>query len=227
MEFCHTPVTLQYNFCMHRSIKLVFSMKVIILTLLFFKLIFFHSIINSFSEEKTLFNNNLFNTLSSNKINLLDFGLMRFEEDLASYVKNYLDEQNVFTSVYYDWSNERIIASISFEQNHGFSEENYLSTSYKCKDYFVKTVNKLTKNSGYGDGKYSKTSSYLSDLFSSPTTQYYFAVDEKLRISLGESTYLEIIIRRSKELAFEHNASPMRCVANLKANFEDIVVVFK
>ena len=59
--------------------------------------------INSFSEEKTLFNNNLFNTLSSNKINLLDFGLIRFEEDLTSYVKNHLGEENVITNVYYDW----------------------------------------------------------------------------------------------------------------------------
>tara|TARA_A100001011_G_scaffold159276_1_gene167646 strand:+ start:175 stop:768 length:594 start_codon:yes stop_codon:yes gene_type:complete len=195
--------------------------------IIFAMFIFFLSMINSFSEEKTLFNNNLFNTLSSNKINLLDFGLIRFEEDLTSYVKNHLDEENVITNVYYDWRNERIIASISFEQNYGFSERNYLSTSYKCRDYFVKTVDMLTQNSGYGDGKYSKASSYLSDLFASPTTQYYFAVDEQLRKSLVESTYLEITIRPTKELAFEQNVSPMRCLANLKANFDDIEVVLK
>jgi hypothetical protein len=133
----------------------------------------------------------------------------------------------VITNVYYDWRNERIIASISFEQNYGFSEQNYLSTSYKCRNYFVKTVDMLTQNSGYGDGKYSKASSYLSDLFASPTTQYYFAVDEQLRKSLVESTYLEITIRPTKELAFEQNVSPMRCLANLKANFDDIEVVLK
>ena len=155
--------------------------------IIFVIFIFFLSMINSFSEEKTLFNNNLFNTLSSNKINLLDFGLIRFEEDLTSYVKNHLGEENVITNVYYDWRNERIIASISFEQNYGFSEGNYLSTNYKCRDYFIKTVDILTQNSGYGDGKYSKASSYLSDLFASPTTQYYFAVDEQLRKSLVES----------------------------------------
>ena len=195
--------------------------------IIFTILIFFLSILNSFSEEKTLFNNNLFNTLSSNKLNLLDFGLIRFEEDLASYVTNNLDEENVLTNVYYDWKNERIIASISFEQNYGFNEGNYLSTNYKCRDYFVETVNKLTQNRGYGGSRYSMASSYLSDLFASPTTQYYFAVDEKLRKSLVESTYLEITIRPTKELAFEQNVSPMRCLANLKANFDDIEVVFK
>jgi hypothetical protein len=195
--------------------------------IIFVIFIFFLSMINSFSEEKTLFNNNLFNTLSSNKINLLDFGLIRFEEDLTSYVKNHLGEENVITNVYYDWRNERIIASISFEQNYGFSEGNYLSTNYKCRDYFVKTIDILTQSSGYGDDKYSKASSYLSDLFASPTTQYYFAVDEQLRKSLVESTYLEITIRPTKELAFEQNVSPMRCLANLKANFDDIEVVLK
>ena len=195
--------------------------------IIFTILIFFLSILNSFSEEKTLFNNNLFYTLSSNKLNLLDFGLIRFEEDLASYVTNNLDEENVLTNVYYDWKNERIIASISFEQNYGFNEGNYLSTNYKCRDYFVETVNKLTQNSGYGGSRYSMASSYLSDLFASPTTQYYFSVDEQLRKSLVESTYLEITIRPTKELAFEQNVSPMRCLATLKANFDDIEVVIK
>lgn len=176
--------------------------------------------------------------LMQRPLNYLDFGIINLERDLERSIDRIISrytsrlltnligdrKEEVEMSVVYNWRKTAVIASISVPMSKGLGENNYLSSSNKCREVFDDVRHNLLRSQPESTLSESQVASYLVEKFYPPSNQPW-TLQENYRKSLVKLVVLEVVLRPTNKYALSKAVLPVSCNGNLSEEKNDIKVV--
>jgi hypothetical protein len=185
------------------------------------------------SDQKDVVTN-----LMQRPLNYLDLGIINLERDMERSIDRIISrytsrlltnligdrKEEVEMSVIYNWRKTAVIASISIPMSKGLGENDYLSSSNKCREIFDDVRYNLLRRQPESSLSESQVASYLVEKFYPPSNQPW-ALPEDYRKSLVKLVFLEVVLRPTNKYALSKAVLPVSCNGNLSEEKSDIKVV--
>ena len=192
--------------------------------LIFFYLILFFT--------TSVYSKDLSTLLRTQQLTVFDIGIFRLEEDLkSSYpaVKKHKDVpyEVIYMDVVSSYWRNTVDLIVSIPVNENLKKENYMSDSFRCRNIFNSVRDHLLRNENLSNYRFTMATSYLTSVFSTPSTWPRWRYDQSVLEELVNLVKLEVILRPTPELAFEHNVNPVSCKGGLETENEEIIVSMK
>jgi len=176
--------------------------------------------------------------LMQRPLNYLDLGIINLERDMERSIDRIISrytsrlltnligdrKEEVELAVVYNWRKTAIIASISIPMSTGLSENDYLSSSNKCREIFDDVRHNLLRSQPESSLSESQVASYLVEKFYPPSNQPW-TLPEDYRKSLVKLVILEVVLRPTNKYALSKAVLPVSCNGNLAEEKGDIKVV--
>lgn len=185
------------------------------------------------SDQKDVVTN-----LMQRPLNYLDLGIINLERDMERSIDRIISrytsrlltnligdrKEEVEMSVIYNWRKTAVIASISIPMSKGLGENDYLSSSNKCREIFDDVRHNLLRSQPESTLSESQVASYLVEKFYPPSNQPW-TLQENYRKSLVKLVVLEVVLRPTNKYALSKAVLPVSCNGNLSEEKSDIKVV--
>ena len=111
------------------------------------------------------------------------------------------------------YSKNSIDLIVSVPMNRNLKKENYFSDSFRCRNIFNSVRDFLLRNENLSNYRYTMATSYLTSIFSTPSSWPSWRYDEEIREELVNLVKLEITLRPTKELALNEQVNLFHVVA--------------
>ena len=192
--------------------------------LIFFYLILFFT--------TSVYSKDLSTLLRTQQLTVFDIGIFRLEEDLkSSYpaVKKHKDVPNedIYMDVVSSYWRNTVDLIVSIPVNENLKKENYMSDSFRCRNIFNSVRDHLLRNENLSNYRFTMATSYLTSVFSTPSTWPRWRYDQSVLEELVNLVKLEVILRPTTELAFKDKVNPVSCKGGLETENEEIIVSMK
>ena len=185
------------------------------------------------SDQKDVVTN-----LMQRPLNYLDLGIINLERDMERSIDRIISrytsrlltnligdrKEEVEMSVVYNWRKTAVIASISIPMSKGLGENDYLSSSNKCREIFDDVRYNLLRRQPESSLSESQVASYLVEKFYPPSNQPW-TLPEDYRKSLVKLVVLEVVLRPTNKYALSKPVLPVSCNGNLSEEKSDIKIV--
>ena len=192
--------------------------------LIFFYLILFFT--------TSVYSKDISTLLRTQQLTVFDIGIFRLEEDLkSSYpaVKKHKDVpyEDIYMDVVSSYWRNTVDLIISIPVNENLKKENYMSDSFRCRKIFNSVRDHLLRNENLSNYRFTMATSYLTSVFSTPSTWPRWRYDQSVLEELVNLVKLEVILRPTTELAFKDKVNPVSCKGGLETENEEIIVSMK
>jgi len=184
------------------------------------------------SEKEVVIN------LMQRPLNYLDLGIINLERDMERSIDRIISrytsrlltnligdrKEEVEMAVIYNWRKTAVIASISIPMSKGLGDNDYLSSSNKCREIFDDVRHNLLRSQPESSLSESQVASYLVEKFYPPSNQPW-TLPEDYRKSLVKLVVLKVVLRPTNKYALSKAVLPVSCNGNLAEEKGDIKVV--
>ena len=192
--------------------------------LIFFYLILFFT--------TSVYSKDLSTLLRTQQLTVFDIGIFRLEEDLKSsypVIKKHKDVpyEDIYMDVVSSYWRNTVDLIISIPVNENLKKENYMSDSFRCRNIFNSVRDHLLRNENLSNYRFTMATSYLTSVFSTPSTWPRWRYDQSVLEELVNLVKLEVILRPTTELAFKDKVNPVSCKGGLETENEEIIVSMK
>jgi len=192
--------------------------------LIFFYLILFFT--------TSVYSKDLSTLLRTQQLTVFDIGIFRLEEDLkSSYpaVKKHKDVPNedIYMDVVSSYWRNTVDLIVSIPVNENLKKENYMSDSFRCRNIFNSVRDHLLRNENLSNYRFTMATSYLTSVFSTPSTWPRWRYDQSVLEELVNLVKLEVILRPTTELAFKDKVNPVSCKGGLETENDEIIISMK
>ena len=192
--------------------------------LIFFYLILFFT--------TSVYSKDLSTLLRTQQLTVFDIGIFRLEEDLKSsypVIKKHKDVpyEDIYMDVVSSYWRNTVDLIVSIPVNENLKKENYMSDSFRCRNIFNSVRDHLLKNENLSNYRFTMATSYLTSVFSTPSTWPRWRYDQSVLEELVNLVKLEVILRPTTELAFKDKVNPVSCKGGLETENEEIIVSMK
>lgn len=192
--------------------------------LIFFYLILFFT--------TSVYSKDISTLLRTQQLTVFDIGIFRLEEDLKSsypVIKKHKDVpyEDIYMDVVSSYWKNTVDLIVSIPVNENLKKENYMSDSFRCRNIFNSVRDHLLKNENLSNYRFTMATSYLTSVFSTPSTWPRWRYDQSVLEELVNLVKLEVILRPTTELAFKDKVNPVSCKGGLETENEEIIVSMK
>ena len=192
--------------------------------LIFFYLILFFT--------TSVYSKDLSTLLRTQQLTVFDIGIFRLEEDLKSsypVIKKHKDVpyEDIYMDVVSSYWRNTVDLIVSIPVNENLKKENYMSDSFRCRNIFNSVRDHLLRNENLSNYRFTMATSYLTSVFSTPSTWPRWRYDQSVLEELVNLVKLEVILRPTTELAFKDKVNPVSCKGGLETENEEIIVSMK
>mgnify|MGYP000172298391 FL=1 len=192
--------------------------------LIFFYLILFFT--------TSVYSKDLSTLLRTQQLTVFDIGIFRLEEDLKSsypVIKKHKDVpyEDIYMDVVSSYWKNTVDLIVSIPVNENLKKENYMSDSFRCRNIFNSVRDHLLRNENLSNYRFTMATSYLTSVFSTPSTWPRWRYDQSVLEELVNLVKLEVILRPTTELAFKDKVNPVSCKGGLETENEEIIVSMK
>lgn len=180
---------------------------------------------NSFSSE-------ISELLKKQQLTVFDIGIFRLKEDLLKAHKEiykHLDtsEENLYLDVITSYKSDQIILIASIPMDENLNSLTYMSDSFRCRNIFNSIRDHLLKQEIYNDYRYSMAKSYLTSVFSTPSSWRSWRYNEKFSEDLVNLVKLQVTLRPTNKLALKETVYPVSCEGGLEYEKEELILTKK
>lgn len=102
-----------------------------------------------------------------------------------------------------------------------------MSDSFRCRNIFNSVRDHLLRNENMSNYRFTMATSYLTSVFSTPSSWPRWRYDQSVLEELVNLVKLEVILRPTTELAFKDNVSPVSCKGGLETENDEIIISMK
>ena len=192
--------------------------------LIFFYLILFFT--------TSVYSKDISTLLRTQQLTVFDIGIFRLEEDLKSsypVIKKHKDVpyEDIYMDVVSSYWKNTVDLIVSIPVNENLKKENYMSDSFRCRNIFNSVRDHLLRNENLSNYRFTMATSYLTSIFSTPSTWPRWRYDQSALEELVNLVKLEVILRPTTELAFKDKVNPVSCKGGLETENEEIIVSMK
>ena len=170
--------------------------------------------------------------LRNQQLTVFDIGIFRLQEDLKSSYPEIKKHKDVpYEDIYIDvlssyWRNT-VDLIVSIPVNENLKKENYMSDSLRCRNIFNSVRDHLLRNENMSNYRFTMATSYLTSIFSAPTSWPKWRYDQSVLEELVNLVKLEVVLRPTPDLAFKDNVNPVSCKGGLETENSEIIVSMK
>ena len=170
--------------------------------------------------------------LKNQQLTVFDIGIFRLHEDLKSAYPEIKKHKDVpYEDIYIDvlssyWRNT-VDLIVSIPVNENLKKENYMSDSLRCRNIFNSVRDHLLRNENMSNYRFTMATSYLTSIFSTPTSWPKWRYDQSVLEELVNLVKLEVVLRPTPDLAFKDNVNPVSCKGGLETENSEIIVSMK
>ena len=170
--------------------------------------------------------------LRNQQLTVFDIGIFRLQEDLKSSYPEIKKHKDVpYEDIYIDvlssyWRNT-VDLIVSIPVNENLKKENYMSDSLRCRNIFNSVRDHLLRNENMSNYRFTMATSYLTSIFSTPSSWPRWSYDQSVLEELVNLVKLEVILRPTTELAFKDNVNPVSCKGGLETENNEIIISMK
>ena len=170
--------------------------------------------------------------LRNQQLTVFDIGVFRLQEDLKSTypeIKKHKDVpyEDIYMDVLTSYRNNSVDLIISIPVNENLKKENYMSDSFRCRNIFNSVRDHLLRNENMSNYRFTMATSYLTSIFSTPSSWPKWRYDQSVLEELVNLVKLEVILRPTTELAFKDNVNPISCKGGLETENNEIIISMK
>ena len=192
--------------------------------LIFFYLILFFT--------TSVYSKDLSTLLRTQQLTVFDIGIFRLEEDLKSShpaVKKHKDVpyEDIYMDVVSSYWRNTVDLIVSIPVNENLKKENYMSDSLRCRNIFNSVRDHLLRNENMSNYRFTMATSYLTSIFSTPTSWPKWRFDQSVLEELVNLVKLEVVLRPTPDLAFKDNVNPVSCKGGLETENNEIIFSMK
>ena len=192
--------------------------------LIFFYLILFFT--------TSVYSKDISTLLRTQQLTVFDIGIFRLEEDLKSsypVIKKHKDVpyEDIYIDVVSSYWKNTVDLIVSIPVNENLKKENYMSDSFRCRNIFNSVRDHLLRNENLSNYRFTMATSYLTSVFSTPSTWPRWRYDQSVLEELVNLVKLEVILRPTTELAFKDKVNPVSCKGGLETENEEIIFSMK
>ena len=192
--------------------------------LIFFYLILFFT--------TSVYSKDISTLLRTQQLTVFDIGIFRLEEDLKSsypVIKKHKDVpyEDIYMDVVSSYWKNTVDLIVSIPVNENLKKENYMSDSFRCRNIFNSVRDHLLRNENLSNYRFTMATSYLTSVFSTPSTWPRWRYDQSVLEELVNLVKLEVILRPTTELAFKDKVNPVSCKGGLETENDEIIVSMK
>ena len=192
--------------------------------LIFFYLILFFT--------TSVYSKDISTLLRTQQLTVFDIGIFRLEEDLKSsypVIKKHKDVpyEDIYMDVVSSYWKNTVDLIVSIPVNENLKKENYMSDSFRCRNIFNSVRDHLLRNENLSNYRFTMATSYLTSVFSTPSTWPRWRYDQSVLEELVNLVKLEVILRPTTELAFKDKVNPVSCKGGLETENDEIIISMK
>ena len=170
--------------------------------------------------------------LRNQQLTVFDIGIFRLQEDLKSsypVIKKHKDVpyEDIYIDVLSSYWRNTVDLIVSIPVNENLKKENYMSDSLRCRNIFNSVRDHLLRNENMSNYRFTMATSYLTSIFSTPTSWPKWRYDQSVLEELVNLVKLEVILRPTTELAFKDNVNPVSCKGGLETEKNEIIISMK
>ena len=178
-------------------------------------------------QSKSL-SNEISRLLKQQQLTVFDIGVFRLKEDLlnsnAVILRHAeLDKEDLYLDVITSYRNDKVTLIVSVPMNKNLTQYTYMSDSFRCRNIFTSVRDHLLKKEFYNDYRFSMAKSYLTSVFSTPSSWRSWRYNERFKEELVEMVKLQVTLRPTTKLALAQNVNPVSCEGGLE--FEDTELI--
>ena len=182
-------------------------------------------------QSKSL-SNEISKLLKQQQLTVFDIGVFRLKEDLINsnlVISNHaeFEQEDLYLDVITSYRNDKVTLIVSVPMNKNLKQSTYMSDSFRCRNIFNSVRDHLLKKEIYNDHRYSMAKSYLTALFSTPSSWRSWRYNEKLKEELVEMVKLQVTLRPTTELALTQKVNPVSCEGGLEFEETDLILTKK
>lgn len=182
-------------------------------------------------QSKSL-SNEISSLLKQQQLTVYDIGVFRLKEDLlnseeviskhAEFIK-----EDLYLDVISSYRNDKVVLIVSIPMSKNLTQYTYMSDSFRCRNIFNSVRDHLLKKEIYNDYRYSMAKSYLTSVFSTPSSWRSWRYNEKFKEELVEMVKLQVTLRPTTELALTQKVNPVSCEGGLEFEETDLILTKK
>ena len=182
-------------------------------------------------QSKSL-SNEISSLLKQQQLTVYDIGVFRLKEDLLNseeVISKHAEfkKEDLYLDVISSYRNDKVVLIVSIPMSKNLTQYTYMSDSFRCRNIFNSVRDHLFKKEIYNDYRYSMAKSYLTSVFSTPSSWRSWRYNEKFKEELVEMVKLQVTLRPTTELALTQKVNPVSCEGGLEFEETDLILTKK
>jgi hypothetical protein len=182
-------------------------------------------------QSKSL-SNEISSLLKQQQLTVYDIGVFRLKEDLLNseeVISKHAEfkKEDLYLDVISSYRNDKVVLIVSIPMSKNLTQYTYMSDSFRCRNIFNSVRDHLLKKEIYNDYRYSMAKSYLTSVFSTPSSWRSWRYNEKFKEELVEMVKLQVTLRPTTELALTQKVNPVSCEGGLEFEETDLILTKK
>jgi len=182
-------------------------------------------------QSKSL-SNEISSLLKQQQLTVYDIGVFRLKEDLLNsdeVISKHAEfkKEDLYLDVISSYRNDKVVLIVSIPMSKNLTQYTYMSDSFRCRNIFNSVRDHLLKKEIYNDYRYSMAKSYLTSVFSTPSSWRSWRYNEKFKEELVEMVRLQVTLRPTTELALTQKVNPVSCEGGLEFEETDLILTIK
>lgn len=182
-------------------------------------------------QSKSL-SNEISSLLKQQQLTVYDIGVFRLKEDLLNsdeVISKHAEfkKEDLYLDVISSYRNDKVVLIVSIPMSTNLTHYTYMSDSFRCRNIFNSVRDHLLKKEIYNDYRYSMAKSYLTSVFSTPSSWRSWRYNEKFKEELVEMVKLQVTLRPTTELALTQKVNPVSCEGGLEFEETDLILTKK
>lgn len=182
-------------------------------------------------QSKSL-SNEISSLLKQQQLTVYDIGVFRLKEDLLNseeVISKHAEfkKEDLYLDVISSYRNDKVVLIVSIPMSKNLTQYTYMSDLFRCRNIFNSVRDHLLKKEIYNDYRYSMAKSYLTSVFSTPSSWRSWRYNEKFKEELVEMVKLQVTLRPTTELALTQKVNPVSCEGGLEFEETDLILTKK
>ena len=182
-------------------------------------------------QSKSL-SNEISSLLKQQQLTVYDIGVFRLKEDLLNsdeVISKHAEfkKEDLYLDVISSYRNDKVVLIVSIPMSKNLTQYTYMSDSFRCRNIFNSVRDHLLKKEIYNDYRYSMAKSYLTSVFSTPSSWRSWRYNEKFKGELVEMVKLQVTLRPTTELALTQKVNPVSCEGGLESEDTELILTKK
>ena len=182
-------------------------------------------------QSKSL-SNEISSLLKQQQLTVYDIGVFRLKEDLLNsdeVISKHAEfkKEDLYLDVISSYRNDKVVLIVSIPMSKNLTQYTYMSDSFRCRNIFNSVRDHLLKKEIYNDYRYRMAKSYLTSVFSTPSSWRSWRYNEKFKEELVEMVKLQVTLRPTTELPLTQKVNPVSCEGGLEFEETDLILTKK